>query len=117
MVVQPQWEWDEGTIVRGHPNICPLIDFFEDRNFYYLILLTTLLPLDSTGADPGMDGAPNTPTRGGPIRPRRAAPVRLAAAPCPELPGADRGCHRVPPHARHRPPRHQGRERDAERER
>ena len=30
--------WHEGDVVHGHPNICPLIEFFEDRNYYYLIL-------------------------------------------------------------------------------
>ena len=50
-VMQPQWEWEEAKIVRGHPNICPLIDFFEDRNFYYLILPSTLPPAD-TGVAP-----------------------------------------------------------------
>ena len=47
-MMQPEWEWQEGKIVRGHPNICQLIDFFEDRNYYYLILPSTLPPLDST---------------------------------------------------------------------
>jgi protein-serine/threonine kinase len=47
-VMQPDWVWHEGKIVRAHPNICPLIDFFEDRNFYYLILPSTLPPVDST---------------------------------------------------------------------
>ena len=45
--MRPEWEWEEGKIVCGHPNICPLIDFFEDRNFYYLILPSTLPPFDS----------------------------------------------------------------------
>jgi protein-serine/threonine kinase len=30
--------WEEGKVVKGHPNICPLLDFFEDQNYYYLIL-------------------------------------------------------------------------------
>ncbi|VDB99676.1 unnamed protein product [Peniophora sp. CBMAI 1063] len=30
--------WEEGKIVKGHPNICPLLDFFEDTNYYYLVL-------------------------------------------------------------------------------
>lgn len=25
----------------GHPNICPLLDFFEDSHFYYLVLPST----------------------------------------------------------------------------
>jgi protein-serine/threonine kinase len=39
--------WEEGKIVTGHPNICPLIDFFEDKNFYYLILPSALPPPDA----------------------------------------------------------------------
>ncbi|EKM83841.1 hypothetical protein AGABI1DRAFT_110440 [Agaricus bisporus var. burnettii JB137-S8] len=30
--------WAEGKTVKGHPNICPLLDFFEDSHYYYLIL-------------------------------------------------------------------------------
>jgi serine/threonine protein kinase len=30
--------WIEGKIVKGHPNICPLLDFFEDSHYYYLVL-------------------------------------------------------------------------------
>ena len=30
--------WEEGKIIKGHPNICPLLDFFEDTNYYYLVL-------------------------------------------------------------------------------
>ena len=59
-VMQPQWEWEEGKIVRAHPNICPLIDFFEDRNFYYLILPSTLPPLDSV-PDADADGGLHRP--------------------------------------------------------
>ncbi|KAJ7038147.1 kinase-like protein [Mycena alexandri] len=35
-------EWVEGSIVNGHPNICPLLDFFEDNHYYYLVLPSTL---------------------------------------------------------------------------
>ncbi|KAH8102622.1 kinase-like protein [Cristinia sonorae] len=38
---QPNSDWVEGKIVQGHPNICPLIDFFEDNHYYYLILPST----------------------------------------------------------------------------
>ncbi|CAL1695929.1 unnamed protein product [Somion occarium] len=34
-------KWIEGKTVYGHPNICPLIDFFEDNHYYYLILPCT----------------------------------------------------------------------------
>lgn len=33
--------WIEGMIVKGHPNICPLLDFFEDDHYYYLVLPST----------------------------------------------------------------------------
>ncbi|KAF8973969.1 kinase-like domain-containing protein [Flammula alnicola] len=40
--VEPkQNEWKEGQVVKGHPNICPLLDFFEDNHYYYLILPST----------------------------------------------------------------------------
>ncbi|CAG7847106.1 SubName: Full=Related to serine/threonine-protein kinase {ECO:0000313/EMBL:CCA69109.1} [Serendipita indica DSM 11827] len=38
--------WKEGDLVNGHPNVCQLLDFFEDRNFYYLILPSFLPPAD-----------------------------------------------------------------------
>ncbi|KAF8912708.1 kinase-like domain-containing protein, partial [Gymnopilus junonius] len=31
-------DWKEGQVVKGHPNICPLLEFFEDHHYYYLIL-------------------------------------------------------------------------------
>ncbi|KAJ4486205.1 kinase-like domain-containing protein [Lentinula aciculospora] len=34
-------DWLEGKVVRGHPNICPLLDFFEDNHYYYLVLPST----------------------------------------------------------------------------
>ena len=34
-------EWIEGKVVSGHPNICPLLDFFEDNHYYYLVLPST----------------------------------------------------------------------------
>lgn len=30
--------WEEGKEIKGHPNICPLVDFFEDNHYYYLVL-------------------------------------------------------------------------------
>lgn len=33
--------WVEGKMVNGHPNICPLLDFFEDNHYYYLVLPST----------------------------------------------------------------------------
>ncbi|KAG8942488.1 hypothetical protein FRC00_011814, partial [Tulasnella sp. 408] len=35
------WRWREGELIKGHPNICPLEDFFEDASFYYLVLPAT----------------------------------------------------------------------------
>ncbi|KDR85039.1 hypothetical protein GALMADRAFT_233637 [Galerina marginata CBS 339.88] len=34
-------DWKAGQTVKGHPNICPLLDFFEDNHYYYLILPST----------------------------------------------------------------------------
>jgi protein-serine/threonine kinase len=34
--------WIKGKIVKGHPNICPLLDFFEDDHYYYLVLPSTI---------------------------------------------------------------------------
>ncbi|KAJ3750334.1 kinase-like domain-containing protein [Lentinula detonsa] len=34
-------DWLEGKVVQGHPNICPLLDFFEDNHYYYLVLPST----------------------------------------------------------------------------
>jgi len=35
------WKWNEGDLIKGHPNICPLEDFFEDHHYYYLVLPAT----------------------------------------------------------------------------
>ncbi|KAF8321163.1 hypothetical protein DL93DRAFT_2072892 [Clavulina sp. PMI_390] len=32
------WQWRAGAIHHGHPSIIPLLEFFEDAHFYYLIL-------------------------------------------------------------------------------
>ena len=34
-------DWVEGKVVKGHPNICPLLDFFEDSHYYYIVLPST----------------------------------------------------------------------------
>jgi len=34
--------WVKGKVVKGHPNICPLLDFFEDDHYYYLVLPSTI---------------------------------------------------------------------------
>ncbi|KAL1951995.1 hypothetical protein VTO73DRAFT_1144 [Trametes versicolor] len=47
-------DWVEGKVVSGHPNICPLLDFFEDNHYYYLVL-------PSTTAEPKPD-EPSPPT-------------------------------------------------------
>ncbi|KAH9486891.1 Serine/threonine-protein kinase ppk6 [Psilocybe cubensis] len=36
-----QLDWQDGQVVKGHPNICPLLDFFEDSHYYYLVLPST----------------------------------------------------------------------------
>lgn len=41
MSSQPDGSWVEGKVVNGHPNICPLLDFFEDNHYYYLVLPST----------------------------------------------------------------------------
>lgn len=38
---EPDSCWVEGKPVKGHPNICPLLDFFEDNHYYYLLLPCT----------------------------------------------------------------------------
>lgn len=35
-------DWIEGEKIHGHPNICPLLEFFEDHHYYYLILPYTI---------------------------------------------------------------------------
>jgi protein-serine/threonine kinase len=40
--VGDDFEWVEGKVVKGHPNICPLLDFFEDNHYYYLVLPSTI---------------------------------------------------------------------------
>jgi protein-serine/threonine kinase len=40
--VRGDFEWVEGKVVKGHPNICPLLDFFEDNHYYYLVLPSTI---------------------------------------------------------------------------
>jgi hypothetical protein len=35
---QRNWVWREGEIYHGHPSIIPLLNFFEDAHYYYLIL-------------------------------------------------------------------------------
>ncbi|KAJ7254063.1 kinase-like domain-containing protein [Mycena haematopus] len=44
-------DWTEGKIVNGHPNICPLLDFFEDNHYYYLVLPSTLPQLPDEPKD------------------------------------------------------------------
>ncbi|KAI0961506.1 hypothetical protein AcW1_000571 [Taiwanofungus camphoratus] len=45
--------WVEGKVINGHPNICPLLDFFEDNHYYYLVLpSTTPEPKDGEAPPP-----------------------------------------------------------------
>lgn len=46
-------DWVEGTVVQGHPNICSLLDFFEDNHYYYLVMPSLLQsPLSDEPAAP-----------------------------------------------------------------
>lgn len=40
--MDPDGKWEEGKVVTGHPNICPLLDFFEDNHYYYLVLPSSI---------------------------------------------------------------------------
>ncbi|KZT30428.1 kinase-like protein [Neolentinus lepideus HHB14362 ss-1] len=44
----PLSDWVEGKVVKGHPNIGPLLDFFEDDNYYYLVM-PSLIPTPQPG--------------------------------------------------------------------
>jgi protein-serine/threonine kinase len=46
------WQWREGAIHHGHPSIIPLLEFFEDAHFYYLML---------PAATPSFPPSPNFP--------------------------------------------------------
>jgi len=48
-------DWIEDNSIHGHPNICPLLEFFEDHHFYYLILPYTIpesIPIYGEFGDP-----------------------------------------------------------------
>ena len=47
----PHDYWVEGSQVKGHPNVCPLLDFFEDVNYYYLVM-PCITPIDMEPAPP-----------------------------------------------------------------
>ena len=47
----PHDYWVEGSQVNGHPNICPLLDFFEDDNYYYLVM-PCITPVDMEPTPP-----------------------------------------------------------------
>jgi protein-serine/threonine kinase len=47
-------EWIEGKVIKGHPNICPLLDFFEDNHYYYLVL-----PSSTRVVSPGEPSQPS----------------------------------------------------------
>ncbi|KIK71053.1 hypothetical protein GYMLUDRAFT_33173 [Collybiopsis luxurians FD-317 M1] len=51
---QEEVEWLDGKVVKGHPNICPLLDFFEDNHYYYLVL-----PSTTPERKPGEEGPPS----------------------------------------------------------
>lgn len=46
-------DWVEGKVVKGHPNICPMLDFFEDDQYYYMVMpFTTAEPVPNEPAPP-----------------------------------------------------------------
>ena len=47
-------DWVAGKVVKGHPNICPLLDYFEDSHYYYL-----LLPSSTPAVKPGEPHPPS----------------------------------------------------------
>lgn len=47
--------WKEGKEVKGHPNICPLLDFFEDVNYYYLVMPSITREPSETDPSPPSD--------------------------------------------------------------
>lgn len=51
----PNEQWVEGNVVKGHPNICPLLDFFEDNHFYYLVLPSSMPEQQATESFPPSD--------------------------------------------------------------
>lgn len=53
-VVSPEWQpsIDPDTIQsRGHPAVCKMLDFFEDREFYYRESCSNVLPRLDTRLD------------------------------------------------------------------
>lgn len=47
--------WIEGKVVKGHPNICQLLDFFEDNHYYYLVMPSTTPEKGPDGVTPPSD--------------------------------------------------------------
>jgi protein-serine/threonine kinase len=41
--------------VKGHPNICPMLDFFEDEQYYYMIMPSTTMEPADDGSSPPSD--------------------------------------------------------------
>jgi protein-serine/threonine kinase len=37
-----QDDWVEGKVVKGHPNICAMLDFFEDDQYYYMVMPSSI---------------------------------------------------------------------------
>jgi serine/threonine protein kinase len=51
----PSSDWVKGKVVKGHPNICPLLDFFEDNHYYYLVLPSSIPEQQFDEAPPPSD--------------------------------------------------------------
>lgn len=39
---EDRWQWREGATHKGHPSIIPMLEFFEDAHYYYVILPATV---------------------------------------------------------------------------
>ncbi|KIY52555.1 kinase-like protein, partial [Fistulina hepatica ATCC 64428] len=59
-------DWEEGKVIKGHPNICPFLEFFEDNTYYYLVMPCTTpelppAPPDQPAPVAIVNGAPAPP--------------------------------------------------------
>jgi protein-serine/threonine kinase len=41
-LAEAEADWVEGKVVKGHPNVCSMLDFFEDDQYYYMVMPSTI---------------------------------------------------------------------------